>query len=732
MSSESEFEAPSEEEYQSEEQGSDEGSRRPSRRHTIESMSPARKRARRSRSDSVEALRDSKRHLKGLYNDSYRILFNETLASVTNTFPPHYATKSPNSQIGVSKWTSEEKDRVFAAVERLGRDNLPGISSAVGSKSIPEVKDFLLLLKDATTEHDRAAVDYRDIPAAAEISSECCQQLELAGDALSSYQETFEAKVEQDRYGKHWLITPEIAEEIEVALASSKGRSSSHVSSTSDSGAAETNPEKVRLSPAPDNPSNVEILQSIPSSSLLRPISFLTLSMKLFMNSSSTLPSAYPHWTHLTSQLASGPSIYHTALNDFHTLAISLTKRLAQASMMQATSRLRSQNWRFSKGVKPFVKKRDVLAAIDILGLQRNRSENWRAVARRCKVRVLDGTGKNRRELGWDEVEEILALPRKGKVGLDETDFETDGEGFTTDATTDAEFKARSFRAATPLPERISEVSDDQSEEEYHNETKNGSDNQSEADSEKPLSEPEDSAPSSASNSPPSRGRSSRKILSEPEMDQFLEHYDQKIGHEEEVRICSLLGFSPPRGSKEAFDIHMKGKQMSKEINDGKNWRDWTEYRAAWEVFSSPVPEDKFRENRKGMKVYTGLQTGNSLVAHSEDKREQTSKRELPIRGARAYAARREISPEAGDASQYSAEEEEDVQEEQIALPSVEQAVDDEMLDTPMKGDTDADADTGRPRRAAQKAARESIYNSYLEHTVDLNQNFEGDDTDDE
>jgi RNA polymerase I-specific transcription initiation factor RRN5 len=115
-------------------------------------------------------------------------------------------------------WSTRELDVFFAALERLGRDDTPGIAGAIGTKSAAETRDFLLTLQDAAVERGDTRLALRDIPAALQVGSECDGQLEHAADALAWYQERLEATLEQERYGDYWLITPQIADELDDAI----------------------------------------------------------------------------------------------------------------------------------------------------------------------------------------------------------------------------------------------------------------------------------------------------------------------------------------------------------------------------------------------------------------------------------------------------------------------------------------------------------------------------------
>jgi RNA polymerase I-specific transcription initiation factor RRN5 len=179
----------------------------------------------RRRLESVDPSQVRKYYLQGKYNDAYRVLYNEDVSRAATRFETnsegsqYYAT-----QIGASTWSAQEQATLFAALERLGRDDLPGIAGAIGTKSIPETQEFLLLLHDAATKQGDAKVTLRDIPAAVEVGAECDEQLDLAGEALAWFQETFEANEEKEKFGDYWLITPEIAGKIEDVLVPGQPR----------------------------------------------------------------------------------------------------------------------------------------------------------------------------------------------------------------------------------------------------------------------------------------------------------------------------------------------------------------------------------------------------------------------------------------------------------------------------------------------------------------------------
>lgn len=158
-----------------------------------------------------------RRTVEANYNDEYRELFNEQVTHAATRFHTDESVRYYSKQVGSSKWSPGEQAIFFAALERLGKDDLPGIARAIGTKAETEARDFLLVLQDAAVKQGDAKVTLRDISAAIELGDTCSEKLEEAADALAWYQERFEAEQEQERYGEHWLITPSLAEAVEDA-----------------------------------------------------------------------------------------------------------------------------------------------------------------------------------------------------------------------------------------------------------------------------------------------------------------------------------------------------------------------------------------------------------------------------------------------------------------------------------------------------------------------------------
>lgn len=213
-------------------------SRAPSRR---QSQTPGTPRKRR-RLESVEPSRVRKYYLEGKYNDAYRVLFNEDVTRAAARFEPEEAKAHYTTQYGASTWSGEEQAALFAALERLGKDDVAGIAQAVGTKSIPETHELLLLLNDAAATRGDVGLTLHHVPAAIEVGHECNEELDVMAEALAWYQEQWEVAEEQKRHGDYWLITPAIAEDIENAINGPSRAASTRPTTPAEPGTPRTGP----------------------------------------------------------------------------------------------------------------------------------------------------------------------------------------------------------------------------------------------------------------------------------------------------------------------------------------------------------------------------------------------------------------------------------------------------------------------------------------------------------
>lgn len=504
------------------------------------------------------------KRLKMSYNDDYRDLFNITVNEYVNGPPVDQADLLPMSQIGVTQWSSCEKEIFFNMLAKRGRHNLSSIAAAIGSKSELEVHFYLQLLQNATAEHHLNAPRHQllgtyEIPGAFEISQDCSAILELNADALSLLQQKEEEKLEKKNYTKLWLLN-----EHTVGLVS-------HSRPSAESDEAET-------------------LHGLAPSELLNLKGFLELSKCVFMNSSRV----EDNWRSYCER-DEPPSILHTAFTDFYRLAISITKRLIQSSLFIAMSRIRSTT-SSNYQQKQKVKLSDVSAALDVLGMEHDSQSFWTDVARRCNLAVCDnskGPNSIEEELKYDEVEKRLGRSEK------------DGESVKYSPKHNEISATLESPPLTPETDRDSYLS--------------------ESISNSPL-DPAGSSDDSESLGTSSQhgSRSHDKNKSEGDRDFYAEAIDIRNSQREEIRLWELLGQDPPigiRSRSEGMELPRRLGPERKTTDDLDDWRSWVIYAPEWEVHEDPIAVSSFaargRSGRSGSR--TRLYDGTSTESNSSE-----------------------------------------------------------------------------------------------------------------
>ncbi|KAI1205760.1 uncharacterized protein F4807DRAFT_274513 [Annulohypoxylon truncatum] len=278
------------------------------------------------------------------------------------------------TQLGAVSWAVPEKQSFFAALARLGRDDVSGIASRIGSKSALEVRQYLYHL-DAADRARRAGSKRRRgigplaMPAAAELGAELTAALDGAADALALRQEVYEASLEQKRWGGRWLVTASLAGVLETrfrqeGLDQTAAAASSHNHHQQHSGL----------------PPFVELFH-------LR--NWLRLSDRVFMNSG-VEDGNWRCVAEAEAEVDGPPAIRATALADFYSLTLSITRRLVSAALYVASSRIRMKRAVDPTRHSALVKKNDVWAAAASIGLKEGSREFWAKAARRLRLDVFD------------------------------------------------------------------------------------------------------------------------------------------------------------------------------------------------------------------------------------------------------------------------------------------------------------------------------------------------------
>ncbi|KAJ6444470.1 exocyst complex component exo84 [Purpureocillium lavendulum] len=321
--------------------------------------------------ESIPAFRPFKRQ-KGTINFEYLELLNRDIDDAAHRACLDDDIDLPPTQIGLTLWSPLEKRQFFEALSRSGRHSAPRIAAHINSKSVIEVQHYIDFLQDA--DQRRRQFDRRSIlataeyPAAVELSQQCCHAQEEAADAVSLRQEQRESQREEEKWGAYWDVTPDIA------LKLDRGES----------------PDSTQLPPF---------------SQLFHTSRWLRLSQRLFMNS--TVPNS--NWHHIDDAL---PSMWATAFDDFHSLAVSVTRRLVQATLFISMSRIRAKRELVPK-TRSFVRRKDAEAAIASLGMLSNSRHMWMKSARRLRLDVFEEPPDRNEEdeqepMSYDEVERLL------------------------------------------------------------------------------------------------------------------------------------------------------------------------------------------------------------------------------------------------------------------------------------------------------------------------------------
>jgi len=498
---------------------------------------------------------------------SYRDHLNSTILEIAGNDKRHAndAHLEP-SQIGASFWTIQEKHNFFAALQSHGTGDLLQLATAVGTKSVPEIKAYILLLQRGAKEvRAKSRHDFgpADLPAAGEIGAECLEAEEAAAGVLEAKARAVEEGNEKVRWGKeHWLIDEDVAAALDAKYEDAVEHEDS--AENNDIVADDANLDHTaRTSDESDNspPTSLELLKA---SSLLQ------LSRTVFMNSKD--PSS--NWRTLAETDPSGlrPSIRRTAFDDFHNLVVSLTRRLMQVSIFQALSRLRASS---DPRVQPNVHVFDVVAARETIGLHPGGSEYWGQAVKRCGVEVYVDAKKYRAEDGrkGTKIGYRLSESELGtELGIKPTESSENTNGFsdTIKDNDDNDLEELDSDAYTDTGASDQSLNDDdaengllENEEEANINTRRHRRTDSKG---RPLSERKRPL------SPASFGRAESRYLED--LDRI-----QSTAEENDLRAILELDLLPEKKSqKPAFPF----KQAEAETRSS-DWRDVVQFEAPWE-----------------------------------------------------------------------------------------------------------------------------------------------------
>ncbi|KAI4759870.1 hypothetical protein E4T51_07106 [Aureobasidium sp. EXF-12344] len=558
---------------------------------------------------------------KATYSDAYRDFYNKQIEELVRPF--YSVTHAlPASEIGAAVWTPLEKEILFQKVSALGKDNIKEISNAIRTKSESEVRQYLSLLDQGTIEGNVTKAlpvfSAADVSPAFEVTKQSEELLEEYADGLAVYQTRSDQKREKKRHGDYWLLTEEIAQEVEKqVMARDESYLKSKLHDEEDEGeeedggpdgaksnqeAANTDVETDQEKPGTDvedesdaprkatsesqepdlepSESSEEIM--VPAAELLDLPMWLRLS-RLFMYRS---PELGDSWNDFTSGHQT-PSMYHTAFQDFHNLTISLTRRVVQATIFQTMTRLRARDKDHPSAA---VTANDVRAASDILDLRPNTRKFWGSVPRRHGLRVYERGSKSSRgqsraglELDLEEAEERLGVGHASKVPtvVDENTVQADEDEMEGDVLDpdqyyeDSELWTEASDAEEEIPVNIPEdpQSDASGDEDaaYH-----------------PADDEE--AQDATRKKQQRKGRMEKNF--QKAHDAYLEAVDQEISRVQEIDMWDALGVAPPNDIKDEEVEIPRQPVIKRRLSDIANWRTDFEYQPPWELgFDTLRPE---------------------------------------------------------------------------------------------------------------------------------------------
>ena len=487
---------------------------------------------------SEQAPKSRWKRLRAHYNDKYRELYNESANELIHTSPLHDKELLPLSQIGVTLWSSQEKEILFTIVAKRGRGDLSGIASAIGTKNELEILVYLKLLHNAVVHqhlHYRRdeLFDVSTVPAALEVSPACSAALELSAEALCIIHQRAEARFERKKHRDMWLLNPEL------------GRWASSCLTRGAQG------EK-------------EIRERLPAAELLDLESFLNLSRDIFMNSSAI----DENWREYCSKNEE-PSMLFTAFGDFHRLVVSITRRLIQSSLFFAISRHKATA--MSNFIpKQAVRKQDIVAALNVLGIKHNSWIFWAGVAKRCALNVYDDG--HDQEVGHSPLDSTEVEKRLSQGGVHDEDDEfevLDADDINEDAST-----ASNISSALSAEDDLN-ISDHTSDRFDGSASPAGSDCSS---------------------------KSSR--VSNQDFDTHAEARDAAASLDEEKRLWELLEKQPPEPPNPDNIVNPRVSNGERKTGDDlDDWRAWTNYAPEWEIYTKAIPEASFTRNRSNSRT---------------------------------------------------------------------------------------------------------------------------------
>ncbi|KAG6321533.1 hypothetical protein E4U22_001797 [Claviceps purpurea] len=499
----------------------------------------------------ASAVRPFKRQ-KGIFNTEYLDLLNQDIDDAAQRVCWEEEVQLLKSQIGLTHWSAIEKRHFFEALSRLGKYDLPGIAARIGSKSEVEVQQYITLLQDSIkqrkSKNSRSYLEIAEYPAAVELSPQCCHAQEEAADAISVRQERREEQREQLKWGPNWDITPSLAQKL-----------SRHVE----------NGEML-----PDEALKFAQLFHLPT--------WLNLSERVFMNSS--IPGN--NWSNVDDKQ---PSVWATTFDDFHSLAVSITRRLVQSTLFISTSRIRAK-MEFRPSTRRVVRKRDVEAAIASLNMPHNSFERWRTSARRLRLDVINEQPDGDDEDDDDNDDDDAAATDAGEEPMtyDEVEEELSFRPETPDEEQSSDQRAWKLAAlsddASDTPDHDARaISEDENPGQQHTEF----DDRDEIDRE--LGEILFYAAADIRHVRSTKDALLSGIKAERRQEAQAERHDEYASYQAETHMWSILQRRPPMELprvQEPGPVQKSNQGLDRILPWGRNWASRLEYYEEWETLN--------------------------------------------------------------------------------------------------------------------------------------------------
>jgi RNA polymerase I-specific transcription initiation factor RRN5 len=482
------------------------------------------------------------KRLKSWYNNEYRELLNIDIHDAVARSVAEYREPLVTSQIGCSIWTGEEKDLFFSALSRLGRDNVRDIASRIETKSETEVQEYIQLLHEGmmqSSNERNKLLGTTDLPAAIEISEECCGVLERAGDALAARQELAEEEVEEAKWDDLWLLSSDVNKLLKRDF------------------------------------DRKDVKGKLPAVDLFVLGNWLELSRRVFMNSNNE----DDNWEHI-AEPDEEPAIRATAFEDFHSLAVSVTKRLLSTTLFCTMSRQRAMA---SNPIKRAdVNEDDVWTATKILGLKTDSKDFWIRCARRCNLKVFDEEWNS--FMSYEEAEKSLGeTPRERSRSRS------------------VSRRSRSVSRARSDVQKVQTDSESYSSEDYGSDESMPSQESGASDGELKDYLPEGGMTTSKSTKEHLLQKAKAKMEAEFSQEAYIEAFDQKQSRFKEQQLWTLLGQTAPfeiKSEPMGLPDPPKG-DFRDDLMERGNWRKYVDFRSQWETLETPVPTAHFDRNRK-------------------------------------------------------------------------------------------------------------------------------------